>query len=176
MNVDVIKLTNYSARRASERGVDAQDESVLEAALAVSERASARLEGWMHAGPQHVVITTRGGGAVRARLAMAPPQFTEQTFPMSGVKINWATGTITLGRNRVGLSRTELLLLSALVDADGKPLSRRALVAAAWPRERLSQRDSHLTVYMCLLRKRLSTIGLGDAVHTERGIGYRLEL
>lgn len=174
MNVDVIKFANYSAARSSREGD--QDERVLEAAIVVSARASERLEGWMQAGSQRVVITTSGGAAVRARLAMAPAQFTEQTFPMSGLKINWATGTIARGRNRVGLSRTELRLLSALVDANGDPVSRRALVAAAWPRERLLERDSHLTVYMCVLRKRLSTIGLGDAVHTERGIGYRLEL
>jgi DNA-binding response OmpR family regulator len=174
VNADILKLTNYSARLASDEGPD--EGRVLDAAIMVSERASARLEEWMHAGPQHVVITTRGGGAVRARLAMAQPQFTEQTFSMSGVKINWVTGTISRGRNRVGLSRTELRLLTALVDADGAPVSRRALVAAAWPRERLSERDSHLTVYMCVLRKRLSTIGLGDAVRTERGIGYRMDL
>ena len=174
MNANVIKLTNYSARRPSAE--DGQEHRVLEAAILVSERAGTRLEGWMHAGPQSVVITTPDGGAVKARLAMAPPQFTEQTFPMSGVKINWATGTVSRGRNRVGLSRTELKLLSALVGAEGQAVSRRALVSAAWPRDSLSQRDSHLTVYMCLLRKRLATIGLGDAVRTERGVGYTLEL
>ena len=174
MPVGVIRLASYSREAAHH---EAAGERTISAALATSAKAGARLDEWMQAGLHQVVITARGGGgAVRARLAIGGAQAIEQRFATPGVSISWAMGTISNRANRAEVSRTELRLLGALVDAEGESVSRRDLVAAAWPRDGFAERDSHLTVYMCLLRKRLTTIGLGDAIRTERGTGYRLSL
>ena len=39
-----------------------------------------------------------------------------------------------------------------------------------------SERENALAVYVCTLRKRLAAIGLGQALQTVRGVGYRLVL
>jgi DNA-binding response OmpR family regulator len=175
MGVGVIKLTTFVAREVPES--QRVGERTIAAALATSERAGARLEQWLHEGFTEVVITPRGGdGAVRARIAISGEHLTEQRFGTPGVSVNWATSTITHRLNRVTLSRTEMRLLSALVGAQGEPVARSELISAAWPRATQQERDGHLSVYMCMLRKRLTGIGLGDAVRTERGIGYSLHL
>ena len=152
-------------------------ERTIAVAIGTTARAGARLEEWIHAGVHEVVITTRdGSGAIRARLDLTPERASDRQFATPGVSVDWATRTITYKRHRAGLSHTETRLLSALAAAEGRPVSRRALIAAAWPRESVRARDSHLTVYMCLLRKRLTSIGLGRAVRTDRGRGYSLSL
>lgn len=175
MAAGVIRLTTYVGRDLPD--TQRPGERTIAAALATTERAGARLEEWLHAGRGDVVITARGGGAaVRARLTIVGEHLVEQRFETPGVTVNWATSTVTHRLNRVALSRTEMRLLSALVDAEGEPVKRSELVAAAWPRADANERYGHLSVYMCMLRKRLTDIGLGDAVRTERGIGYSLHL
>jgi DNA-binding response OmpR family regulator len=175
MAVSVIKLTTFVARDVP--GPEWGGERTISAALATTESAGARLEEWLHAGLDHVVITARGGGgAVRARLAISGEHLSEQRFETPGVSVNWATSTVTHKLNRVTLSRTEMRLLSALVGAEGAAVGRQELVSAGWPRATQRERDGHLSVYMCMLRKRLTGIGLGDAVRTARGFGYSLHL
>ena len=80
--------------------------------------------------------------------------------------------------NRVRLSRTELRLLEALLRGDGATVTRLQLIerVSAGSSLRRSERENALTVYVCMLRKRLSAIGLRNALHTVRRPGYRLNL
>lgn len=92
------------------------------------------------------------------------------------VTINWAEGVMAHGRNRVALSRTELRIVGALVESGGTPISRAALASQVWSaaNAELERRAAALPVYICSLRKRLRSLGLGDILETVRGAGYRL--
>jgi DNA-binding response OmpR family regulator len=57
-------------------------------------------------------------------------------------------------------------------------VTRAQLIERVWAGSNLrrSERENALTVYICTLRKRLSSVGLGGALHTVRRMGYRLAL
>jgi DNA-binding response OmpR family regulator len=78
----------------------------------------------------------------------------------------------------VSLSRTELRLLSGLLESNGEPVAGATLIERAWPGDGAPGGDPKnlLAVYVWSLRKRLSAIGLGSALKTVRGTGYRMAL
>jgi len=71
-----------------------------------------------------------------------------------------------------------LRLLSGLLENNGQAVRRETLIERAWPRRRPggSETENVLAVYICTLRKRLAAIGLANALHTIRGVGYRIAL
>jgi DNA-binding response OmpR family regulator len=85
---------------------------------------------------------------------------------------------LRLSRRRVPLSRTELRLLAALLEDEGKHVQRCVIIARVWPDSALTtaERENALAVYVCALRKRLSAVGLSSALQTVRGIGYQFVL
>src|SRR5690554_1371514 len=74
----------------------------------------------------------------------------------------------------VELSRNEGQLLEALLRAGGRVVRREALLAALWDDAEFVD-DNTLTVNVNRLRRKLAELGLGEAVRTVRGEGYRLE-
>ena len=74
----------------------------------------------------------------------------------------------------VELSRTEGQLLETLLRAAGKVVRRDTLLAALWDDAEFVD-DNTLTVNVNRLRRKLTDLGLEDAVRTVRGEGYRLE-
>ena len=56
-------------------------------------------------------------------------------------------------------------------------MSRAELIRRVWrddTRGTRAVRENNLVVYVCSLRKRLRSIGLGSALATVRGFGYQL--
>ncbi|MDR6538014.1 winged helix-turn-helix domain-containing protein [Variovorax soli] len=88
--------------------------------------------------------------------------------------LDTARGTLTRNGVAVAVGRRGLLILQALLDADGEPVTKDALMRSAWPG--LVVEDSNLSVQVTALRKLLGTAQAGGAewIVTVPRLGYRL--
>lgn len=151
----------------------------IPARLVTSRTGSARLFRAVGQGQMdYVLVSADGRVSIRVRLALDLADAAEQRFGDGSIAIDWSRATIARGPKRSLLTRTELRLLSVLVDHSGSVVSRAALIAAVWPNQGLAweDRENALAVYVCTLRKRLAAIGLGNALHTVRRAGYEITL
>lgn len=73
----------------------------------------------------------------------------------------------------IALTERERALLACLVEAKGRPLSRRELLASVWGEETAD--DGVVTVYLHYLRKKLERGGK-KMLYAVRGRGYALRL
>lgn len=77
-------------------------------------------------------------------------------------------------RNKpVQLSQREFTVLHCLSSHQGKPVSADDVLRYVWAGDPSASRQI-LDVYICHLRRKLSRIGLDDAITTWRGFGYSL--
>ncbi len=84
-----------------------------------------------------------------------------------------AYGTLAHGNEPVALGQRAIALLQTLLDAAGQPVTKSALLDAAWPR--MVVEDGNLTVQIAALRKALGTRPDGqDWIITVPRVGYRL--
>jgi DNA-binding response OmpR family regulator len=145
----------------------------------MSAPATARLVQVIATGVDEFIITSADGRiSVRARVSIESVDFAEQCLPGTNVVVDWTRATISNEGSCVRLSRTELRLLSGLLDNNGQAVRRGTLIERAWPRRKLLgvESENALAVYICALRKRLAAIGLANALQTVRGVGYRIAL
>jgi DNA-binding response OmpR family regulator len=151
---------------------------MLEARIEASASASARILKALHGGCGTFVITALDGQmSARVELTIVNTAAAESEYKLGSarVTVDWSRSTVANGARRVSLSRTELRLLAALLGGEGEPMPRAALISRVWPEDELpdGDRENALAVYICSLRKRLTSIGAGNALQTVRGIGYR---
>ena len=123
-----------------------------------------------------VLLSAVGGGlTLRVRL-QADESAAGPRFAYGRLTVDWARGRIAGDGGSIGVSRTELRLLGALLEGDGEPIAREDLVRSTWPEAVDRQSSSLLAVYVHTLRRRLSAVGLSGALETVRGVGYRLRV
>jgi DNA-binding response OmpR family regulator len=152
--------------------------STVRARILMSKAATERLAATLEHGVQdYVIMSVDGLLAVRGQLIIDSIR-SDAGMTGGNVIIDWSGATISHNGNAVGLSRTELRLLAGLTEGNGNAVGRAALITRGWPRKigKWSNMENALTVYICALRKRLAAIGLGGALETVRGCGYRLTL
>jgi DNA-binding response OmpR family regulator len=165
-----------SAPRKASRPTPARS---LEVMLEGSQPAVDRLLNAARIGTDEFVLTSRDGRtSVQVRLTVTNVPATFHRLNQGTVSVDWSRSTISRDSDQVSLSRTELRLLAALIDANGKVVSRDQLIARVWPNDGLPpvERANALSVYVWALRKRLAAIGAQDALETVRGVGYRVLL
>jgi DNA-binding response OmpR family regulator len=148
----------------------------LEARIDASAAASARILKALHGGCGTFVLTAVDGQmSARVALTIVNTAAAETDYKLGSarVTVDWSRSTVAHGARRVSLSRTELL-----VGGEGRAMTRVSLIGLVWPDDALpdADRENALAVYMCSLRKRLTSIGAGDALQTVRGVGYRAVL
>jgi len=161
----------FPARPTPESAAPSRDSLSIDAELVTS----------IVAGQQLIDAATEGASmkspdgqtSVRVMLAIRESRRGTQTFDGGTLAVDWTERAIEYRGARVSLLRVELQLLGALLDANGSVVSRAALIQAAWPRADTQSRENSLAVYVCGLRKRLTAIGLPDALETVRREGYR---
>ncbi len=73
--------------------------------------------------------------------------------------------------NKLELTKNEFRILEALISRKGHVVSREALMQKLWETDSYVDENT-LTVNMTRLRKKLSTIGLGELIVTKKGMGY----
>jgi len=176
-----------SARRAVVRPIHsarvlplgADDElHTITAQLSLSSAGLARLLSVSGMENRFIISSPDGRTAVQARLMVATVPEGEQALGNGKLVLNWARGTLENGDRRTTLSRMELRLLAALIDAAPGALSKQALVARLWPDSagRQDQCERSLKVWICQLRRHFVAVGQPDVISTVRGTGYRLSL
>ena len=168
---DIQPLSSFSPRL-----VVPANERRLTATLMLSEGASQRLLSVLANGKSEFRLSAADGSLMlRLRLAVSTSDTAEEHIKGS-LFVDWSRSTVSKDSNRVRLSRTELRLLEALLRAEGATVTRLELIERVWSGSRLrrSERENALSVYICMLRKRLGVVGLSGALHTVRRIGYRL--
>jgi DNA-binding response OmpR family regulator len=168
-------------RRGQRRGSGITHPCTLEARIDVSAAGSARILKALHAGCGTFVLSAVDGqmsARVRLTIVGARAAETECRLGAASATIDWSRSTVANGSHRVALSRTELRLLAALLEGDGQPVPRSTLIGRVWPSDDRTDvdRENTLGVYIWSLRKRLASIGAGNALQTVRGVGYRVAL
>lgn len=107
----------------------------------------------------------------------APAQVTN----LHGLSIDLARGVITTiadhnsgnGRNRVLLTKNEMIILRHLLEHQGEIVTRDALMTDLWNNQEYIN-DNALTVNVSRLRNKLQALGAGELIETRKGLGYIL--
>ncbi|HEX4683298.1 MAG TPA: helix-turn-helix domain-containing protein [Gemmatimonadaceae bacterium] len=149
----------------------------LDAELETSPATGERLVEALRRGYQHFVLTSRDGiVSARVRLRIAGLARTRHCIGGCTLLVDWGNPCIHVQSQVVTLSRTELRLLAALLEFQGRPIVRSELISRVWPMGVLPPEESEnaLAVYVCSLRKRLAAAGLEGAIITIRRVGYQL--
>lgn len=102
------------------------------------------------------------------RRAGTPPQRN-----LDGLAFDPSELTVSGGGIVQPLTPTEFRLLAALAGRSGRTLTRRELIAAAWPHGALVH-DNTLDVFIARLRRKLREIPKSPGIVTVHGHGYRL--
>ena len=180
-NVTTFKASLRRRARRSETGATPAQACTLEARIDASAAATARILRALHEGCGTFVLSAVDGQmSARVQLTITNSAAAETVYKLGStrVTVDWSRATVANGTRRVSLSRTELRLFSALVGGEGRAMSRASLISIVWPGNAASDvdRENALGVYICSLRKRLTSIGAGNALQTVRRVGYRAVL
>ena len=90
-----------------------------------------------------------------------------------GLTLDLGRGVAARNGAEVALTRNESRILQTLLAAEGRIVSRSALMEALWKSDAFVD-DNTLTVNVTRLRRRLEELGLAGALVTRRGQGYQL--
>ena len=91
-----------------------------------------------------------------------------------GALLNTGDNTLTLGEEKISLSKNEYKILHILMTNKGKVVSREKLMEQLWETDSFVDENT-LTVNVNRLRKRLEAAGLENFITTKFGVGYLIE-
>lgn len=90
-----------------------------------------------------------------------------------GITLHPVSGTLRAGGREIELTRTELKIMYYLFERPGQIVSRLDLVEYLWDNE-IHIDDNTLSVNVMRIRDKLRGIGVGELIHTRRGMGYKI--
>lgn len=97
------------------------------------------------------------------------------SHPPLGLLLDWVNHVARRGRNEVSLSQRQFAILHCLVQNGSRPVPVKEILEHVWGSQDATVGTREIVdVNISQLRKRLSRIGLGDAIKTYRGFGYGL--
>lgn len=88
------------------------------------------------------------------------------------LEVDFETYKVKISNQPLEMTLMEFNILKELIRADGRPLSREALIQRINGSTAVTERT--IDVHICAIRKKLNTYG--RTIETIRGIGYRLQL
>ena len=119
----------------------------------------------------HIELLARVRAVMRRYESQLPA--VGETFESGGLRIDYASRSVTVDGKVVSLTPTEYSLLYHLSRNAGRVLPHQTLLAKVWGREYTDEVD-YLKVYVRRLRQKLEgdpeTIG---EIVSERGVGYK---
>lgn len=89
-------------------------------------------------------------------------------------KLNTADATLTVGENKIDLTKNEYRILQTLLENKGRVVSREKLMNRLWETDCFIDENT-LTVNVARLRKKLDAAGLAGFIATKVGMGYIVE-
>lgn len=101
--------------------------------------------------------------------------FKEQTSVMEyqGMILDLGDASLLVNGQKLELTKNEFRILQLLFENIRKIVSREAIMKRLWDNDCFVD-DNTLTVNMTRLRKKLETAGVGELIHTKKGIGYMI--
>ena len=107
-------------------------------------------------------------------LSRREPRQLPATVTCGGIAYDPVSRRATRNGRALDLTHRETIFLEYFLRNAGRALSREMIAAALWPSE--SEIGSNvIDVYVRRLRAKLDAAGEASALHTVRGIGYRLD-
>lgn len=97
----------------------------------------------------------------------------ERTVESGGLLLHPERYTVACNGRMVELAPKEAMLLEALMEKEGRVVSRERLLDLMWEDEHFID-DNTLNVYITRVRRKLNELGAGGVIETVRGAGYRL--
>jgi DNA-binding response OmpR family regulator len=97
----------------------------------------------------------------------------QQQLQFADLLLDPATHEVKRADATIQLTRTEFLLLEALMRNAGRVITRARLILYVWGHERDVESNT-LDVYIRLLRTKIDSIGSSKLIHTIRGVGYAM--
>ncbi len=88
-----------------------------------------------------------------------------------GATIDFVKGTVSRDQKVIDLTKNEMYILKVLIERKNDIVTREELITSLWDDDRFVS-DNTLTVNINRLRKKLTELGLGDAIETKVGQGY----
>lgn len=91
-----------------------------------------------------------------------------------GAFLNTGDNSLTVGGQKIDLTKNEYRILFCLMESKGKTVSREKLMERLWESDAFVDENT-LTVNINRLRKKLDAAGLRQFITTKVGIGYLVE-
>lgn len=99
------------------------------------------------------------------------------SHPELELLLDWVTHSARRGGKEVSLSQRQFALLHCLVQNGTRPVPVKEILEHVWGSQAATTGTREIVdVNVSQLRKRLTRIGLGDAIKTYRGFGYGLRV
>lgn len=95
------------------------------------------------------------------------------TLCYGDTELDLGTSILRCGEKSVRLSAREFDVMRALLQAGERITSKETLLARVWGYDSEAV-DNHVEVYIAFLRRKLSAIGSGVSIETQRRMGYYL--
>ena len=117
------------------------------------------------------VLSAKVQAMLRRAYDFGPPA---RLLQCGGAVLNVSDGTLTVGGQRVELTRNEFRILQMLLERKGQTVSREALMTRLWESDSFVDENT-LTVNVGRLRRKLEAGGLPELIRTRKGEGYLVE-
>jgi len=112
---------------------------------------------------------------VKAILRRAHVPAPAEVFQLEDLRVDWGKHLVSLKGKRVELTSKEFELLRTLLEANGRVLSRDALLDKVWGYERAMEIETRtVDLHISQLRKKLKTVA--RRILTVKNAGYRFVL
>ncbi len=112
---------------------------------------------------------------IKAILRRRHPPEEPELFQFNDLHVDWGRHTVTVKRRPVELTSKEFALLKALIQAEGRVLSREALLERVWGYDRAVEIQTRtVDLHISQLRKKLKPVA--DRIVTVQNAGYRFVL
>ncbi|WP_025682144.1 response regulator transcription factor [Paenibacillus maysiensis] len=119
------------------------------------------------------VVMAKIKSQLRRAYGSYAPNKRERTVECTGLVLYPERLELTLSGKTVDLSHKESLLMETLMESSSKVVSRDWLLNKLWDGQQLVD-DNTLNVNITRIRKKLSELGVEEALETVRGVGYKL--
>lgn len=91
-----------------------------------------------------------------------------------GILLDMSDASVLIDGQRQDLTKNEFRILQLLMENAEQTVPREVIMKRLWDNDCFVD-DNTLTVNMTRLRKKLESLGMGELIHTRKGLGYSLE-
>lgn len=122
--------------------------------------------------PFSVNVLLRRVKAILNRYSEKSEETNRNIVKKGNLEIDFDSYKVKINEQILEITLMEFNILKELLKADGKPLSREALIQRINGSTSVTERT--IDVHVCAIRKKLNTFG--KTIETIRGVGYRLHI